>query len=44
MSMTEHQSLTQVDQSARPSNFVNHERLNARLSEMAKIGATQVAV
>ncbi len=40
MSMTEHQSLTQVDQSARPSNFVNHERLNARLSEMAKIGAT----
>ena len=40
MSMSEHQPLNPVDQSARPSNFVNHERLNTRLSEMAKIGAT----
>jgi len=40
MTMSEPHSLKQDGQSARPSSFVNHDRLNLRLYEMAKIGAT----
>lgn len=40
MNMSEPHSLKQDGQSVHPSSFVNHDRLNLRLYEMAKIGAT----
>jgi len=40
MNISQEQTSKTVDSSTRPSSFVNHDRLNTRLADMAKIGAT----